>query len=338
MKGETFISATINQKIKNIKSCYQDNKNVSHQGVKGNLNEILLKELISSLLSKKYKAIKGIVQDCQGNQSSESDIILTNTEILPSFLFGNEVGFVPAESVEYWFEVKSKLNNTEIKDIVKKAEKINKLFGYKGRNVLFGFDTDLNKISELERYSKEDKKFYKYPSIQAITVLNNCYFFFSIEKKFLKDSITKDEFAKILHKQNKNVEMSMENGMNLKVEGKEVNFKIDGKLILNSVDYELISFDIYRWYGCQYNGENNDEMLGFLAGMVNTLSDGCFGSYLLKGQNKLKVYSTVIVDMWGNESCKDIDFSGGINMEQHYSFSYQFNDEKHKLILKPKND
>ena len=334
MRNETFISTVINQKIKNIKSCYKDNKNVIHQGIKGTLNEILLKELIVTLLPKKYKAIKGIVQDHQGKQSSESDIVLINTEILPPFLFGNEVGFIPAESVEYWFEVKSKLSNTEIKDTVKKAEKINKLFGYKGRNILFGFDTDLEKTTELERYSKEDEKFYKSPSIGIITVLNNCYFFFNRKKMFLKDGISKNEFAKILYSQNKNVEMRI-NGMNLKFEAKDYNFKISKKLNINNIDYESISFDIYRWYGAQYDGYNNDEVLGLLTGMINTLSSGCFGNYVLKGKDNLKVYSEVIVDMWGNESCKSIDFSGGIKKNNSYSFAYSYNKEKHKLQLIP---
>jgi hypothetical protein len=336
MRNETFISTILNQKIKNIKSCYEDNKCVIHQGVKGSLNELLLKELVTSLLPKKYKAIKGIVQDYQGNQSSESDIVLTNTEILPSFLFGNEIGFVPAESVEYWFEIKSKLNNTEIKDIVKKSEKINKLFGYKGRNVLFGFDTDLRNKTELERYSKEDKKFYKSPSIQIITVLNNCYFFFHKEKRFLKNSVSKDEFTKMIHKQNTDIKMNMEDGIKLKIENKDCNFKIDGKLIINDIDYELISYDIYRWYGAEYNDQNNDEMLGLLTGIVNTLSNNYFGNYILKGKNNLKAYSEVFIDMWGNESYKNINFSSGINMKKEFDFFLSLNKGKNKLTFTEK--
>ncbi|ENY3838962.1 DUF6602 domain-containing protein, partial [Vibrio vulnificus] len=89
-----FIKEVVNSKVNYLKSSFEANNLVHHQGVKGSLNEILLKEIIKDVVPSKYKFANGVIQDRSGKQSNESDLIIYDDEILPSILFGGELGFV----------------------------------------------------------------------------------------------------------------------------------------------------------------------------------------------------------------------------------------------------
>ena len=80
-----------------------------HQGIKGGLNESELSDLIRDVIPKRYKFSKGIIENSRGEQSNETDVLIYDDEILPSYM-KNELTFVPVEAVKYNFEVKSTLN------------------------------------------------------------------------------------------------------------------------------------------------------------------------------------------------------------------------------------
>ena len=307
-----YINEIINTKIDFLKSSYISNKNVNHQGIKGSLNEILFLELVKDLIPNRFKLSKGIVQDSSGFQSSESDIILYNNEILPALLFGLELGFVPCEAVEYIFEIKSTLNSKELDTTIEKFKNLKKCIGYRRRNVLFSFSSDIKSKSELERYYEKDNAFLYNPFIKGFCVLNKGYYFFSFQKIYLKDSINKNDFVKLCIKQNKYQDMIVgDNSFKIEYEVENIDVNIEKNLIINGINYEDIYFTYYCWAGIE-DKKGNCNLLGLFSGISNTLCKEKFGTYLLSSciENSSNIYTEYIVDMWNNERYKKIDFNG----------------------------
>lgn len=318
---DNYISQIINTKIDFLKSSFEANKTVNHQGIKGSLNETLFLELVRDIIPKKYKLTKGIIQDKTGYQSNESDIILYNNEILPALLFGLELGFVPCEAVEYTFEIKSTLNSRELDTTIKKFINLKKSVGYIGRNVLFAFSSDIKDKSELERYYEKDESFLYNPFIGVFAVMNKGYYFFDRKKIYIKDFINKKDFLESMDKKNLNFDVP------LNIE------ELD--LVINEVNYEDIYFNYYCWTGVE-EPLDNCNILGLLSGISNTLCQKSFGNYLLSGcdENKWTRCSEYIVDMWNNESYKRIEFNGFSNsILDSFRFNLSLNEDKKRNKL-----
>lgn len=328
-----YIHQIINSKIDFLKSSYEANKLVKHQGIKGTLNEVLLHELIKNVIPRKYEFANGIIQDKKGHQSNESDLIIYDNEVLPAILFGSSLGFVPAESVKYNIEVKSTLNSKETKTTVDKFKNVRKCLGYNGVNALFSFSSDLTYKSDLERYYKIDiENFLQNPLIQVLLVMGEGYSFFSTEKMYLKNILGKNEFAKIANNQGSS---SFEvDGLSIEI-NPEANINVKGDLIINGLNYEEIYVNIHRWYGTEVNTETNEHFLSFLSGISNTLSQGTFGEYLMANSNsRIKLYSECVIDMWGNISHNRIDFEGFYESDINklrYSLRLREDGEKNKI-------
>lgn len=236
-----YISQIVNRKIDFLKSSYDANKHVNHQGIKGSLNEVLLLELIRDVIPAKYKFTNGIIQDSKGFQSNESDIIYDN-EILPAIILGSNLGFVPAESVKYTFEVKSTLDATEIKTTIEKFSNLLKSSGYRGRNSLFSFSSDLKSKSELQRYQENDKKNFQIaPIVKILMISEKGYYFFNSLRMYLKDLIEKNEFAKIANNQNETSFMAGQSTVKI---SQKSDITIKGDLIINGLNYESLYVNI----------------------------------------------------------------------------------------------
>lgn len=326
-----FIYEVINQKINSLKSFYFTHKNIVHSGVKGTLNEILLQELIKEIIPTKYQITKGIVQDYIGIQSNESDIIIYNPEILPSFLFGNNLGITPAEAARYVFEVKSTLNATELQSTIKKFKNLKALQGFKGSSALFAFDSDMKKDSnEFKRYIDYDKSFYRNPAATILVVANRGYYFFAHSKHFVKESLSKEEVI------NQFIKKNFDNKITLNVE----KITKDKSVVINDVNYDDIYYTSYSWHGIEVDDGENCELLGLLSGISNTLSVEAFGKYLFQScDGKMKTYSYYIEDMWGNESYKKIDFKGFDNDISRLGLSLTLNQDnnENKIMIYEKN-
>lgn len=331
-----YINEIVNTKINFLKSSYESNKNVNHQGIKGSLNEILLLELIKEIIPTKYKLTKGIIQDYNGYQSNESDILLYDNEILPALLFGGDLGFVPSESVKYIFEIKSTLNATELKSTIKKFKNLKNIIGFKGDSVLYSFSSDLTKKSDLERYYEADKSnFFHSPNIQVLTINQRGYYFFNIETMYIKELIDKNEFAKLSSKQN-NFDFKI-GDTTLKLQD-NIDFEVKYNFIINDINYDDLKVYVYRWYGIKNNNSNNCELLSLLSGISNTLSKENFGKYLMNNCNNMKIYSECIVDMWGNTSYKYIDFDGYSKTKikkLNFNISLNKNNKNNKIEIYP---
>ncbi|WP_457807629.1 DUF6602 domain-containing protein [Kushneria sp. EE4] len=167
----------------------------SHQGVKGNVLELLIGQLFEPLLPADVGVGTGqIIDSYNGEMSGQIDIILYDRAILPPILMDKKVGIFPIESVLYTIEVKTTLNATELKMAHESAKDLNLNFGYlpgqkgddgkemhhsieKLRSVVFALNSDLTGtgLNEAERYRKlydEDAAY-----VRAICVAGKEYWY-----------------------------------------------------------------------------------------------------------------------------------------------------------------
>ncbi|HMM04424.1 MULTISPECIES: DUF6602 domain-containing protein [unclassified Dysgonomonas] len=159
---------------------------VKHEGLKGNIREYGFGKFLSKYLPNEWEVGSGQIQDYQGNQSSETDILLYNNNHIPPILFGNK-GFYPIECVSYAIEVKTTSTATEIKTTIDKFKKLQELRSMNNNPQLhrlyFALDSDLTKETELERYKKYDSSFYTDPSITIILVIGKGYWYYNRQVK-----------------------------------------------------------------------------------------------------------------------------------------------------------
>lgn len=347
----------INNKISCLKKEYQNNKNVIHQGIKGNFNESELSELIEKVIPTRYIVTKGIIENSKDEQSNETDIIIYDNDILPRYV-KNDLSFIPIEAVKYIFEVKSTLNATELKTTIDKFYNYKKMGGI-SPTVLFAFSSDIQG-SELERYSKNDKNFFINPIISVICISDKSYSYKTVEEYFLKDFFTNEEWLELWAKNG---------GLNLKeafnhadkaFSNSEVLEKLDraafalfikasiqldehkrklnnGNLVMNDIEFNKIKFKIHKWVQVEIRDDiENLEILSFLSGISNTLSKEAFGKYLLRNSDKnFKICAVCYEDMWGNISCKDFNPNGLSYDVNTFSFSFQSDGENniHKMTF-----
>jgi len=169
-------------------------KAIDHSGVKGDIVEILVKELFLPLLPSDIGVGTGqIIESNKNLCSTQQDIILYDKSILPPVLFEGKVGLFPIESVLYIIEVKTTLTADELRKAHQAAQKLKEFCFLPGikdehgnerhhnierpRCVVFGLTSDL-KIggkSEAQRY----KEIYKneFPDIRAICVAGKEYWY-----------------------------------------------------------------------------------------------------------------------------------------------------------------
>ncbi len=81
-----------------------------HQGVKGEGNETVLRDLLKRFIPKRYGVGTGVVIDRDGNQSNQCDIVIYDTFQYPSLLALTSVHLFPVDLVYAVIEVKTTLN------------------------------------------------------------------------------------------------------------------------------------------------------------------------------------------------------------------------------------
>ena len=351
----SVISEKFNYKINSLKSEFEANKNVVHQGIKGGLNEGELSSLIKEVIPQRYRVTRGIIENAIGKQSNETDIFIYDDEILPPYI-KSDLTFVPVEAVKYVFEVKSTLNSGELKTTIGKFENFKSIGGH-SPTVLFSFSSDIQG-SELSRYKKNDNHFFINPAITVLCTSNKSYYYKETKEHYIKDHLSVSEFMKQF---NAATGFDMDGPMNafseLMTNDKALNqmtrsqFALsikasiqmtdilngfdDKKLTINGIKYDDIKFKTHKWIGIE-NCSNNIE-LSFLSGISNTLSKGDFGNYLLDGAElEVKIFSICYEDMWGNTSCQDFDAKGLKYDPNLVSFNFQTSSDSNKIIFEIK--
>lgn len=348
----SVISEKFSTKITSLKNEFEINKNIIHQGVKGGLNENELSDLIGSVIPKKYKLTKGIIENSMGEQSNETDILIYDDEVLPLYM-RNDLTFVPVEAVRYNFEVKSALNSTELKTTISKFERFKSIGGH-SPTVLFSYSSDI-KGSELKRLKNNDSNFFINPAISVLCTSNKSYYFKSVSKHLLKDYLSNSEFMKlfqeasgldfdgavdamremlandhVLSQMTRSQFAQLIQGV-IHVNNHKANVD-ERDLTVNEVKYNDVTFRVHKWIGIEVEG--NEVELSFLSGISNSLSIGNFGQYLLNSSTQEpKVFAVCYEDMWGNLSCQDFDEHGLDYDTDKVSFSYQTSKESSRVTF-----
>jgi hypothetical protein len=170
----TIFKKTLESRIKSCISQAETARLAEHNGLAGEIREILISNVLQNLLPDGFKIGTGKIADSKGNLSNQSDIIIYNSYQFPPILFDSSKGFFPIESVAYVIEVKTTLNATEIKTTIDKAKALEKLEGQKPHFVLFAFNSDLkNKESDLKRMEKY--MIGKNPVLNIFCIVNRIY-------------------------------------------------------------------------------------------------------------------------------------------------------------------
>lgn len=82
----------------------------SHQGLKGEGNESILRELLLKFIPSRYGVSSGIIVDRNGNSSRQCDIIIYDKHRYPSLLSMSHVHIFPVDIVYAAIEIKTTLN------------------------------------------------------------------------------------------------------------------------------------------------------------------------------------------------------------------------------------
>jgi len=321
----SFISKKFNQKINDLRDSFENNKYVTHNGIKGGLNENELRQIILQVIPSKYKITRGVIQNPNGDQSNETDLIIYDDEIIPPFI-KDEISFVPVEAVKYIIESKTTLNSTEIKTTIEKFNNHKKI-GYTSPTIIFSFSSDAA-LNELARYKKYDANFFTSPAATVLCISGKGYYFKETKDFFLKDFISAEQFIKKSPQlSNLTDQLAIFESMlccikidSMKIDEAQVliNAKnqIEGaknlstkKLTVNSIEYDKIKFSMHRWIGVDC--ATNVAELSLLSGISNTLCKTGIGKYLINDESiEKKVYSLCFEDMWGKISYEKFNENG----------------------------
>jgi hypothetical protein len=167
--------------------------NITHKGLKGQLREIVIRDLFRPLLPSDVGTGTGEIISAGNRQSRQQDVVIFDRSILPPILLEESTGIFPIEAVLYAIEVKSKITATEIKSshvsatqllgfdyqsgIYDEFDKATPHIVGKVISSVLAFDTDLSPEGEndIDRYNRIRGS--DYPAIQAICVVGRGYWY-----------------------------------------------------------------------------------------------------------------------------------------------------------------
>jgi hypothetical protein len=167
--------------------------NVTHTGLKGQLREIVIRDIFRPLLPADVGVATGLIISSDNRQSSEQDVVIFDKRILPPILLEQALGFFPIESVLYAIEVKSKVTAIEMKTSHRSASDVMS-FKYQSGDYdefdkpsdhivtkviscVFGFDTDLILGGKDETQRYDEIRGSEDAAIKAICVVGRGYWY-----------------------------------------------------------------------------------------------------------------------------------------------------------------
>ncbi len=136
---------------------------INHDGLRGELREIISRQLLEPLLPPGWEIGSGEIISAFNNHSPQTDLVIYDRSIVPSLLVGKHHGLYPVEAALAAIEVKSTLTATELRDADEKARKIRKLPFSAGSSpwavlpIVFAFGSDLSAggKDEVTRYVEQ---------------------------------------------------------------------------------------------------------------------------------------------------------------------------------------
>lgn len=117
----TLIQIHTSALIKGLIERTQSIKDLEHKTLKGELREIFVSNLIKNFLPSNFEVGSGVIVNQNGDQSSQTDIIIYDRSFLPPFIKEYNLGVFPAESVLALVEVRSWLDKKVLEEMNSKA-------------------------------------------------------------------------------------------------------------------------------------------------------------------------------------------------------------------------
>lgn len=102
-------------------------KMITHNLEKGENNEEILKDFLKKFLPKKFSITSGFVIDKSGGISKQCDIIIYDNHYNPEMLNFRTIKMIPVDFVYAVIEVKTTLDQNEIKSAIENIESVKKL-------------------------------------------------------------------------------------------------------------------------------------------------------------------------------------------------------------------
>jgi len=168
-------------------------KGITHKGLKGQLREIVIRDLFRPLLPADVGVGTGKIITADNHQSRQKDIVIFDKRILPPILFEGRTGLFPVESVLYTIEVKSILTKGELKSshtgaselldfnyISGKYDDDNEPIDHKIERVIpeiLAFDSDLGAQGKEEVQRYDELRGQEEPAIRAICVVGRGHWY-----------------------------------------------------------------------------------------------------------------------------------------------------------------
>lgn len=157
---------------------------VNHNGLMGELREVIISRLLQPLLPVTVGVSSGIIISSEDQQSPQTDIVIYDKMILPPFLLA-EKGLIPVEAVVGVIEVKSTLDIDELRKAQKDAKTVAGFpalpplvvpgdppqLPYKTSSALFAFASDLSPTGKTEITRYDEILAGESPALQLLCVV-----------------------------------------------------------------------------------------------------------------------------------------------------------------------
>jgi hypothetical protein len=162
---------------------------VSHHGLKGQLREIIIRDLLRPLLPADIGIGSGeIISSCD-QHSPQQDVVLFDRRIVPPILLEETHGIFPVEAVLFSIEVKSTLNRAELRQSHENAQQLQALKYLAGEvddfgrpvmrmpilpliSSLIAFSSDLTSPPEIELQRYQEIYAGDEPSLKSICIVD----------------------------------------------------------------------------------------------------------------------------------------------------------------------
>jgi hypothetical protein len=198
MPNEIYRSRVINN-IKLAVARAEEASADNHKGMRGTIREIAIENLLRPVLQQPFGIAEGKIIDSTGAQSAQTDLIIYNPSVLPGIMHTDRMGHLPAESVTYSIEIKSRLDATELRQSIENARTVRRLrearsyyrisstgptgWQLEPANIypmVFAFASDLTVKDELDRLVELDEEAWTQPAIMGLCVVGRGYWWRSV--------------------------------------------------------------------------------------------------------------------------------------------------------------
>ena len=166
---------------------------ISHKGIKGQLREIVIRDLFRPLLPADVGVGTGEIISADNRHSREQDVVIYDRQILPPFLLEQSKGIFPIECVLYTVEVKSRLSAQKLKISHESATDLASFHYQSGEydendkpivhtvnkliSTILAFSSDLTYGGKTEIQRYEELYSSGFPFIQAICLVGRGYWY-----------------------------------------------------------------------------------------------------------------------------------------------------------------